>query len=135
VTLLIFITSNIDRHFSLSPPITWKVGQCGLRDHLNDTTWATHWDWPMKYNHFFHWSFRSPLFCMYFRCQIGNLNLPSIELGTNHMHRFRRWGYCSTIFLYLIIFYSQKNQNPAAEQRSSPQGCTVRPKPAPDRAR
>ncbi len=41
------------RHFLLSPPRTWKVGQYGLRDHLNDTTGANHWDWPMKYNHFF----------------------------------------------------------------------------------
>ncbi len=29
----------------------------------------------------------------------------------------------------------QKFENPAAEQRSSPQGCTVRAKASPDRAR
>jgi hypothetical protein len=38
----------------------------------------------------------------------------------------------------LLHIKSQKEQklkNPAAEQRSSPQGCTVRAKAGPDRAR
>jgi hypothetical protein len=40
-------------------------------------------------------------------------------------------------FSYLLQIQSQKGQkfkNPAAEQRSSPQGCTIRAKAAPDRA-
>jgi hypothetical protein len=47
-----------------------------------------------------HWL----VFCSAAIEQIENLNLPSIELGTNHSHRFRRWGQYD--FFYLTNSYS-----------------------------
>jgi hypothetical protein len=35
----------------------------------------------------------------------------------------------------MIFWFSADFKNPAAEQRGSPQGCSVRAKPAPDRVR
>jgi len=29
-----------------------KDGQYKMREHLNDTTWTNHYDWPIKCNHF-----------------------------------------------------------------------------------
>jgi hypothetical protein len=64
--------------------------------------------------------------CFAVRAVVLNLRHP-LQCSTNHWHTINDWGGGFIFLIYCI--QSQKGQflkNLAAEQRSSPQGCTVR---------
>ncbi len=108
--------------------------------------WALHKPCNLVFMFFLSYSIKRRTFCCFsfasvlgtcfaLQAQCSTPHLPCRKCSTVHCDTIRHWR---GVFFFICCRHKVKKgiffENPVAEQRSSPQGCTVSPETRPDRA-